>query len=112
ATALRAAGLTACPTHGWGASRESNPVDPESQSGPAPFGFRHQSIRQDSNLRSSGCGPDALATELLIVACSREESNLHRQLRRLTCSPLHHRSVSAAGFEPATSSMSGKCSAS
>jgi hypothetical protein len=47
-------------TDAWGACRESDPVDPESRSGPAPFGFKHQSIRQDSNLRVTVCGTAAL----------------------------------------------------
>jgi hypothetical protein len=53
--------------------------------GPAP---RHSvrppwSIRQDSNLRPAGCGPAALAAELLIVTHSQEDSNPRLQIRNL-----------------------------
>lgn len=61
ATGLRPAERTTCSTHGRGALPESN--RPCGLHGPAPSrdGKRHQSIRQDSNLRHPVCGTGALA---------------------------------------------------
>ena len=38
ATGLRPAGLTTCPTHGWGDRRELNPLRPGSRPGSSPIG--------------------------------------------------------------------------
>ena len=75
---------------------------------PRPLWIRPQSIRQDSNLRSTGCGPAALATELLIVTCAprRTRTSISGFVTRCP-SPLNDgRLVSAAGDDPAASSVS------
>ena len=47
----------------WGTWRESNPLAPDSQSGPAPFGFSHHGARPENRtpvcwLRISGSAPE------------------------------------------------------
>ena len=61
ATGLRPAERTTCSTHGWGALPESNRPCRLHRPAPSRDGKRHQSIRQDSNLRHPVCGTGALA---------------------------------------------------
>lgn len=59
------------------------------------------SLRSDSNRRSSGYEPGALAAKLRSSNWrSRKESNLHLKLRTLVPCPLGHETVLTLGFEP------------
>jgi hypothetical protein len=79
-----------------------------SQPAALPIELHPQSIRQDSNLRPAGCGPAALAAELLIVTHPWQDSNLQSlPVRSRTRYPLRHRGmVVPARFERAASCVS------
>jgi hypothetical protein len=83
ATGLRPAGLTTCPTHGWGGQRVLPPLRRGSQP-------RSSLVGLAATVPSGGAAPPASpmwmersAVELTGLAYSQEDSNLQRQIRGL-----------------------------
>lgn len=79
ATGLRPAGLTTCPTHGWGDRRELNPLRPGSQPGSSPIGSATMVLREgiEPPWMWARCSPIELAEHV----CSRDDSNARLRIR-------------------------------
>jgi hypothetical protein len=109
---LQPSAVAAAPPTHEGALRDSDPLCPDSQSGPSATWVKAPVRNEGLEPSRNGVWNRRSAAELIAHEYAQEESNPHREIRNLVPYPLDHgRLVPAGRADRPASRASGGCSA-